>query len=270
MSKIIKVTRRPNHTNLPNEIYDSAKKRIGSTYGKNGDVNTGITVKETETLMPHVLGISTGDPAFFKKVKEWFMNLSVDIPAQGIELEAGVDKDGNPLNVNDYIRYKFISQHPYVYKRESSNPDPKNKRYMYILEDKEREQKEKIKKKDSRKGALAEWIKLTANEKKMVQVLRVYGEFPDNMDKETMEMTLENLAMEDSAKFVRIATNKDLEMKAFIQECLSAEVLRKVGNSYLDGEEVLGSNMEETLLFLADKKNSETLVTLKARLKQFK
>jgi len=47
------------------------------------------------------------------------------------------------------------------------------------------------------------------------------------------------------------------------------EVLRKVGNTYLNGEESLGDSEEEAVLFLDNKANSDVLVTLKAKLKQF-
>lgn len=271
MSKTILIKRKPNTTNLPDHVYDSAKKRIGSTYNQAGDVNTGLSMGEIERFMPNILGASTADPAFYKKVKDWFMNLSIDVPPAGVELEVGLDKEGLPINVMDYVRYKFANLHPYVLLDEKDGEEVRKKRrYMFILEDKEKESQLKIAGKNERKKAYAEYIKVSANADKMEQVLRVLGEFPDNLDPEEQEMRLEKFATDEPAKFLKIVTNPDLDMRAFIRQCLSFEVLRKVGNSYLDGEEVLGSSEDETVIFLKDKKNSNILVDLKAKLKQFK
>ncbi|MDC6350685.1 hypothetical protein PP178_03910 [Zeaxanthinibacter sp. PT1] len=270
MRKTVIIKRRPNTTNLPDHVYDSAKKRIGATYNAQGDVNTGLSIKETNELMPHILGVSTQDPAFFKKVKEFFFDLSVDVPAIGVELEVGVDKDDSPYELMDYIKYKFAIKHPYLLVDPRDPAEVRKKRkYIFTLEDKSRERAEQVANKNKRKEATKEWIKLTADEKKMAMVLRVLGEFPDSMDQDTMEITLEKIANETPSQFLAVAKDKQLETKAFIRNCVSAEVLRKVGNSYMDGEEVLGHSEEEAVIYLQDKANSETLLNLKAKLKHY-
>jgi len=271
MSKTITIKRKPNKTNLPDHIYESAKRKIGSTFSSSGDVNTGLTLTETQKYMPPILGVSDSDPSFYKQVKEWFMNLSIEVPAQGVDFEIDTDKAGNPINVMDYIKYKFSSSHPYVLIDSTDKDELRRKRrHTFIVEDKSREKVALVAAKDARKKALASYIKVSADKEKMIQVLRVLGEYPDSMDAETQEITLEKLANENPTLFYATANNSDLSIKAFIRNCLSAEVLRKVGNTYLDGEEALGNSEEEVVLFLKDKRNSETLVTLKARLKQFK
>ena len=271
MSKTITIKRKPNKTNLPDHIYESAKRRIGSTFGSSGEVNTGLSADEVKKLMPPILGVSELDPSFYRQVKEWFMNLSIDVPAQGVDLEISLDKKGDPINAMDYIKYKFSATHPYVLMDVTDKNEIRRKRkYAFVVEDKGREKVAQVAAKDARKKALAEYIKVSADKEKMIQVLRVLGEYPDSMDPETQELTLEKLAGENPVLFYATATNTDLGIKSFIRNCLSGEVLRKVGNTYLDGEEALGNSEEEVVLFLKDKKNSETLVTLKARLKQFK
>jgi hypothetical protein len=74
---------------------------------------------------------------------------------------------------------------------------------------------------------------------------------------------------ENPLNFYEIATSKNLELQSFIEKCITLEVIRKVGNSLLLGDEKLGDTMEEAILFLKDKKNSSTLTTLKARVQQY-
>ena len=38
--KTVIIKRRPNATNLPEEVYSEAKRKIGSTFSMNGDTNT--------------------------------------------------------------------------------------------------------------------------------------------------------------------------------------------------------------------------------------
>lgn len=272
MRKTVIIKRKPNTTNLPNHIYDSAKKRIGSTFKANGDVNTGLTNEEVAKYMPEILSIDPKDVTFYKTVKDWFTNLSVDVPPAGIELEIGIEpKTKRPYEIHDYIKYKYALVHPYVLLDESDTEEKRLKRkFEFIIEDKSREHQKKVAGKDARKTALKEWIKLTADENKMDQVLRVLGTQPDTLDKDTKELKLEEYAKEDPKKFTSVATNKDLAVRSFIKDCLTREVLRKIGNTYLNGEETLGDSEEEVIVFLNDKKNSETLLTLKSRLKQFK
>lgn len=270
MKKTITIKRKPNDTNLPDHIYASAKKRIGSSYTSSGTVNTGLNREETKKFMPDILDVDYEDRAFRKAVNKYFMDLSVEVPPAGLDLEIGVDKDKYPLNLEDYIKYRFCIVHPYVLIDVKSKTERMKKRkYSYFVEDHTKEKQIKVDQAKLRKLALKEYIKISDNLEKTTTVLRVMGLYPDSMDDETKVLELENLAVKDPAGFVTVVSNKDLETKSFIRKCLTAEVIRKVGNTYLDGEEVLGSSEEEVVLFLLDKKNSETLLTLKARLKEF-
>ena len=62
--------------------------------------------------------------------------------------------------------------------------------------------------------------------------------------------------------------DKNLEVKAEIEEMVSVGVLRKIGNQIIFIDEVLGETMEDTVIFLKNKKNSGKLTTLRAKLKE--
>ena len=46
MSRTVILKRKENATNLPDHVYAEAKRKIGSTFGPNGDINTGLSFGE--------------------------------------------------------------------------------------------------------------------------------------------------------------------------------------------------------------------------------
>lgn len=266
-SHIVTLQRRPNSTNLPDDIYLESKRKIGSVFTAGGDVVRGLSLAEQKALLPEIIGVSPTDVSFTRAVKDFYVNFSIDVPKGGVDLEVGVDNDGTPYNLLDYIKYKFVLAHPYVAKTEEELSG--SKRLKYFIQDKNKELIEASVNLQVRKKAYKEFIKISEDEAKMDLVLRVYGERPEKMDIKEKELTLESMQEEDPDRFLEVALDKDLEMVSLINECLSKEILRKVGNSILDGDSVLGDSMEETILFLKDKKNSGTLTSVKAKIKAF-
>lgn len=266
-SRIITIKRRENTTNLPDHVYAESKRRIGSTFTKTGDVRTGLTFPEQKKLMPYILGVSPEDVNFGRAVKDYFRNMTIEVPLEGVQLEAGLDESGEPLNVMDYVKYKFAFAHPYVAGDEDQIGT--NRSYKYYIYDEVQELEEDFQDLEIRKKAYKEFIKLVDNKKKSDMVIRLYLENPTKMDEKRKELFLEQMLEENPDYFFNTVTDKNLETRAFIEECLSLEVLRKVGNSILLGDEKLGDSMEEAILFLKDKKNSSTMTTLKARLQQY-
>ena len=65
-----------------------------------------------------------------------------------------------------------------------------------------------------------------------------------------------------------MATDKDLELKAEIESMVEAGVLRKIGNQVIYIDEVLGETLQDTIVYLKNKKNSGTLTVLRAKLKE--
>ena len=266
MKQVI-IKRRPNATNLPDEIYSEAKRKIGSTFSMNGDTNTGLSFGEQKKYLPGVIGIDPSDVNFQREVKKYFQDMSITIENTGTKLEVGIDSNGDPVNLLDFIRYKFALAHPYVAKDEQELYS--NKKYKYFIYDTAIEKAKQAAGVKSRKDAYKEFIKLSADSAKVNQMLLVYGYNPKSMDETQKEITLEGELDSNPSEFLMYAQDKNIEYQAFIEECLTTDVLRRVGNSYLNGDEVIGDSLEAAVLYLKDKKNSEVYATLKARLKTF-
>jgi len=267
MSHLITINRRPNSTNLPTEVYNESKRKIGSVFTAGGDIIRGLTFAEQKQYLPEILGVSPADTEFSRKCREYYLNLTVDVPMGGLDLEIGLDEDGHPLNVLDYIKYKFACAHPFVVQDESEITG--SKRIQYYISDNRKELAEASANLVIRKDAYKEFIKISDNENRMNMVLHVYGANPKTMTKDEKELTLEELQEDNPIYFLDICKDKNLEMTALINEALSAEALRRVGNSILDGDITLGNSMEEAVIFLKDKANSNVLTAVKAKLKAF-
>ena len=267
MSRTVILKRKANATNLPDHVYAEAKRKIGSTFGANGDINTGLSFGEQKKWLPGIIGVDSKDVNFQKEVKKYFQNLTILVENSGTKLEVGLDQDGDPINLMDYVRYKFACAHPYVAENEQAIST--NRRYKYYIYDTEIEKVKKLSNVKKRKEAYKEFIKLTADEAKVNQLLMVYGYSPKSMDLAQREITLETELDADPTQFLMYAQDKNIEHQAFIQDCLTHDVLRQVGNTYLNGDEAIGDSLEEAVLYLKDKKNSSVYTTLKARLKSF-
>lgn len=266
-SHLITINRRPNTTNLPTEIYNESKRKLGSVFTAGGDIIRGLTFAEQKQYLPEILGISPNDPEFSRKCREYYLNLNIDVPMGGLDLEVGLDDEGYPLNILDYIKYKFALAHPFVVEDEEAMGG--SKRIQYYISDGRKELKEASANLVVRKDAYKEYIKLSDNEDRMNMVLLVYGYDPKTMTKDEKDLQLEELQEDNPLYFLDICKDKNLELTALINEALSAEALRRVGNSILDGDITLGDSMEAAVLFLKDKKNSNVLTAIKAKLKAF-
>ena len=142
-----------------------------------------------------------------------------------------------------------------------------NKRFY--IQDLTRDDKVKNNEIQVKKDADKEFIKISSNEKSMKRVLRLMSSTnPDRMTVEQIENALYELKNSNPKKFVRIATDKHLELKSEIEEMVSAGVLRKIGNQIIFIDETLGDTTEDTVIYLKDKKNSGKLTLLRAKLKE--
>ena len=261
--KTVQIYRRPNTTNLPDDVYVEAKRRIGSVYTKGGDILKGLTIAEQKKWLPEVLGISPNDPTWSKQVRSFFANLTIEVPAGGVSLNIGTDEEGNPLNVMDYVKYRFAEVHPHVSKQANSSAG------RYYISDPQKEEATKVAAGRLRKDAYKQLILLSDDAEKTDQVLKAFGIRTETLSASQKELELETKLEENYAEFIRVCEDKNLETVSMIWDCIEKGVLRKSGNTFLFGDEPLGDDMEQAVRFLQNKKNSSMLLDIKAKLKAF-
>jgi hypothetical protein len=263
--KLIYLYLRENTTNLPDGIYVDAKRKIGSVFNKNGQLVKGLSLEEEKKLLPNILGMSSNDPNWSNSVRRFYAEMTIDIPQNGVELDISLNEEGDPFHPMDFVKFRFAALHPHVSESEDSNVT--NTRYYFFDPRKDEEQKviETRKRKDADKAL----ILVCDDEKQMDLILKAYGKSVQGLSKDQKELKLEDFVDEDPAEFIRVSEDKDLETIALVKECLDLDVLRKSGNTYLYGDEILGEDQEQTIRHLKLKRNSGMLQDIKAKLKAF-
>ena len=266
MSKKVFLRRKDLGGHLPKAVRAEAKTKLSSVY-VNRQPLKGFNPTEEKKYLNGILDVSPDHPDWPKHSKLFWAELTIPVGFTGVELEIGKDDDGNPLSIMDFIKYNFALKHPHVSLTKEEMDSEFSKRFY--IQDLTRVDKVKNNQIQLKKDADKEFIKISSKLESMKRVLRLMSNTnPDRMTEEQVENSLYELKNSEPKKFLRIATDKNLSLKAEIEEMVSAGVLRKIGNQVIFIDEVLGDTMDDAVVHLKDKKNSGKLTILRAKLKE--
>ena len=266
MSKKVTIRQKELLNHLPKAVRAEAVYKLSSVY-VNRQPLKGFTAEEEKKYLNGILDVNPEHGDWPKHSKEFWANLTIPVGFTGVELEIGLDEDDFPLSIMDYIKYRFAIKHPHVAltKEEMDSTFAKK----FYIQDLSRADKIKNNEIQFKKDADKEFIKISSNEKSMKRVLRLMSNTdPDRMTEDQIENSLYELKNSDPKKFIRIATDKNLDLKAEIEEMVSAGVVRRIGNQVIFIDEVLGDTIDDAVVHLKDKKNSGKLIILRAKLKE--
>ena len=266
MSKKVTLRQKEVLNHLPKEVRAEAIFKLSSVY-VNRQPLRGFTGEEEKKYLQSQLDVAPDHVEWPKHTKEFWTNLTIPVGWTGVELEVGMNDSGEPLQIMDWIKYNFALKHPQVAldKEEMDRSDLKR----FYIQDLTRDDKTKNNTIQIRKDADKEFIKISSDEKAMKRVLRLMSNVnPDRLNLEQVENALYELKNKSPKKFFKFATDKNLELKAEIEEMVSAGVLRRIGNQVVFQDEILGDTLENTIIHLKDKKNSGKLTILRAKLKE--
>ena len=266
MSKKVYLRRKDLDGHLPKAVRAEATMKLSSVY-VNRQPLKGFGPADEKKYMQGILDVSPDHVDWPKHSKQFWAELTIPVGFTGVELEIGVDDDDKPLSIMDYIKYNFAIKHPHVALTKAEMEGNIAKRFY--IQDLSREDKVKNNTIKLRKDADKEFIKVSSNLNSMKRILRLMSNNnPDRMTEDQIENALYEIKNNEPKKFVRLATDKNLELKAEIEEMVTAGVLRKIGNQVIFIDEVLGDTIEDTVVHLKDKKNSGKLTILRAKLKE--
>ena len=266
MSKKVTIRQKELLNHLPKAVRAEAIYKLSSVY-VNRQPLKGFTTKEEKRYMEGILDVNPEHNDWPKHSKQFWAEMTIPIGFTGVELEIGMDDDENPISIMDYIKYRFALKHPHVAMTKEEMDSNFEKKFY--IQDLTRDDKVKNNKIQLRKDADKEFIKISANEKSMARVLRLMSSAnPDRLTQDQIENSLYELKNENPKKFIRIVTDKNLELKSEIEEMVSAAVLRRIGNQVIFIDETLGDTLDDAIVFLKDKKNSGKLSILRAKLKE--
>ena len=251
---------------LPEVVRAEATMKLSSVF-VNRQPLKGFDPEDEKKYLKGILDVDPSNHSWPLYAKTFWAELTIKVGFEGVEFEIGKDDKGNPLQIMDWINYNFAVRHPHVALTEEEMNSQYTKRFY--IQDLSKDEMKKNLRIQSKKDADKEFIKVSSDKNKMAWVLRLISNTnPDIMSREQIENSLYDLKEKDHKKFHKIVTDKNLEMKAELEEMVSSGVLRKIGNQVIFIDEILGETLDDTIIHLRDKKNSSKLTILRAKLKE--
>lgn len=269
--KTIYVKRREPSTRLAKEIAQDTVMKIGGGLTQTGTPLKGISFEEEVKYLPRIVGIPADHIEFTSRVDKWYSNLSINIPYTGLTIELAFDDKEEPVNVRDFLYWKFLLAHPSVAADKQSmfsNPN-----YRCYIEDVQTTSNNESKLLDVKRKAYIEFSKIVDDEARMDVVIRQLaiqnGETAAKyikMDFKDKQVAFSKFMEKDYDKFLKVATEENSELKAEIFTMIEFGLLTKAGERIIYKSLPLGENMDETIAFLKSPANSETYAILKGNL----
>ena len=266
MSKKVYLRRKDIDGHLPKAVRAEAIMRLSSVY-VNKQPLKGFDLEDEKKYMQGILDVNPDHVDWPKHAKHFWAELTIPVGFTGVEFEIGKDSNEKPINIMDWIKYNFALKHPHVALTKEEMNSSFDKRFY--IQDLSRDDKVKNNQIKLKKDADKQFIKVSSSVKDMKRILRLMSNTnPDRMSEEQIENALYEIKNSKPKNFIRLATDKNLELKAEIEEMVSAGVLRRIGNQVVFIDEVLGDTLDDTVVHLKDKKNSGKLTILRAKLKE--
>lgn len=165
----------------------------------------------------------------------------------------------------DELKYKVLKSHFRV--KASSDDNKPNADYEIV--DENVEARSVISKADEKIKAYRTYADLTSLDK--ADVLRLYPGYArtDNISPDIIDAKLLTELEKDYAKFNRLVSDINRDMKVFLKDLVSANILVKNKTSFKYGKDVLGHNEDSTIDHLNDPENQGLKVALMKELKEY-
>lgn len=271
--KEVQIRRRETKSHLPPPVVANAKKVLSSIYDGQGPL-TGFSTDEAEKekqrqWLCEYLGLESESKDVSFIIRDWWADLRVEVPTDGVVLNVSTDDEKKPINIKDYLVLQWATKHKFVGKDQQDMLNNPNKQfYIYDpdVEMKHQHNKVKIKRK-----AYEQFILIADDNDKIDLVLKVLTDSdPSTMSEIQKQNYIDQLIESDPAKFVSVVTDKHIEVKALISDLVSYNIVTQMSNQYWWIDELLGNDIEETVKFFMNKKNTQTINRLKAKLEEAK
>jgi hypothetical protein len=267
------------------EYYGTSVQNIGSYWESSNAkrIASGLTLTEEKILLPDLLGVHKEDRDYNKLRDEFYAALEVKVPYKdGVELEIALNDntkplsaDNLPIDIHQYIRYRFARKHPWV--GESEELAKGNQLKHFYIHDDVSATASKSDTDDIKDEALAYFLQIKGKADKVNMMLTLLGvdyrDVTGQTDKQTEQLRvtrLRSLLDTDAVRFKKLHEDRDFDVKYTIQMLLNTNVLRQIGQKILETEtgDSIGT-MEETVQFFKDEaENSDRIAVLKAKLQE--
>jgi len=224
-------------TRYPN-CYDA----LGPYFTRSGRIYTGLSREESDRL-GEILGLD------LKPGSEFWDTFRVRIGSGDMFLDT--------TDPYDELKYLFLKNH----KRVAASIDDRKPTAHYYISNELEEADKKNKYNRLKRKAYKEFDKMSSEE--ISKALRLYGYKSDGISDSVAEERLATLLENNPQRFFdKWVNNKHRMTEYLIKEAVAKNVVRKNKNIYTYGTTTLGKTLDEAILYLDDKENSEIKATI--------
>lgn len=222
------------------------------------------------------MGLKKGDLSIYKKSnsktgeKNYWEDFYVIIDKNGLELDLS-----KPI---DYIKLKVAVLNADVAPSYKERKDKGSYKFYVMKNDEEAEIKSV--KADVLKTAWKEYGKIEDSTERMRNFLLVYYIEKNDVNKKVAKNTkaeqlkawISDIIENDVNTFVKVITDENFSIKAFINECMENGLIQREGKTayYVPTIESRFAHLKELVVYLSDVKNQEVKTLLTAQLKNTK
>lgn len=239
-------------------------------------IGSGLSIPEQELLIPFLIQIEKEDKAFRAEVFKFFNSLTTKIPfTTGKDFEIGletdsekpVSKDNMPINVEQYVRYRHAKNHPWV--AGSKAEAQGNQLKLFYIHDADLQHQEDTDKLVIQDEAEEIWLKIKNQPQKVTMLLTSLGfderDYLGRNGETRKQNELREFISKNANEFLKIYRDDRFESKYWLKAMVKASVVEQVGTSYVvqETKKLLGRSEMETVLFLENPENVDTLTYLK-------
>lgn len=266
---------------------------------------SGLTDAEERKFLPNIIGMNPKDNMWQAAVREYWNNLRVGVPADGLPLQVGFDFEtealaasctteqekaskGTPINISDYVLYRYCLE----WGRVANIPEDKDKsnNIFFFIEDKQHAVDIEYKRTKITQEATVLSVQLMKEPEKLDNILTMFNHdvVAMNDKNKTIELSkvvtpiiserIENGELiqkvkniEEIKKFISFCKDDKLITKAFIKRCLREGVLKRLDNTEVvidafNGDKKLGNTLKVAAEYLEDVDNANYKTELQDRL----
>ena len=257
--------RRPLGGYLPKEVQAEAITKLSSIFVNRQPLKGFADTADEKKYLNGMLDVDIDDREWSKHARRFWAELRVSVGFAGVELEIGTDSEGWPLDITSFVNYNFAKRHKLVASSEEEMRKNPTMRF-YIMDPK----KESVKKNSSvqvAKKADREFIKATEDVDRMNNLLQVLSPTVkvENYDAESVENMLFDLKQSQPKKFLEVALDENLDIRAEISSFITHRVVTKIGNSIVHGNDTIANSETEAITFFKNPKNSGLLNILRTK-----
>lgn len=246
-------------------INKNARYRIGSVFHHQAPLRA-LTPDEENRILSVIMGIQSTDPRFGQKAREFWAEIKIDVPDEGVTLNYSVDANNFPINPLQYVHWRFVQAHPFVaVNLATMMMDGQKSFYIHDVEHENRALNHGVK---NRTKAYMKFAEISEDASRLDLVLRMLGSVnPSLLNMVQKQNAIEEAVKQSPERFLELVSDKHLIYRAFLMDLVAHGLVAKYGQQYVYKDQTMGESETDAINFIKNKRNSEIVLELKSLLR---